>query len=733
MSAPPIRRIHLLGFVQQVRHIHEHMPDRRFCFILGAGASKMSLIPTAGELGVEWLRSLHLESGGAPNDFDKWLREGKHVIAGLPPNTSSTDIGVIAAAYPAIYQAKWGHDRAQGHAEIERHIEAARPSYGYYALSEILASDDPVSPSRHNVVITPNFDNLPADTLGALGKKVPIVIGHSAIAGFARPTLRRPLIIKFHHDFLLAPKSDPKDVENMEKGYSQALTEIFRLYTPIVVGYGGNDGSLMGMLENLPERSIPGGILWCYRKGDPVSQRIENVVSRQSGTLVEIPGFDELMTLLEEPFGHAFNPDKLSERAEARAKELKAAKGRLTKKMASDLAPPPMARGSGDRAAVSASAAAAGLESVAVLDALSAEASSSGQAQPPKQTSQDWWHWQQRINETTDLDNQDLLFQEALAATGNAHQLMGNYANFLADHRKDYAGAEKYYVKAIAADPSHTTNLSNYAVFLETQSKDYDRAEEYYLKAIASDPNHARSLANYARFLVLRRKDIDSAEEYYRKALVADPNRAVCLSNYALFLNTERKDNDRAEEYYRKAIAADPNNARILGYYANFLETQRKDYDRAREFFSKAISTDPNDANPLINFVQFLIGRGRIDQAMPLVRQAWDLLSNDRPLEVTELAFSRWLLAAMAEANEMPALGRLKTILHAGFDRSQWTFDAMLEACVPKLTPEKVQFARKLAAAILDEAKLPELEADPLWQAVQPIPLDAPWPNEDAP
>jgi hypothetical protein len=146
MSMSSIRRIHLLGFVAEIRHIHENMPDRRFCFVLGAGASKPSGIPTAGELGLDWLKKLHTESGGAVEDFAKWLSNGDHAIKELPPKTGIADTAVIAAAYPAIYQAKWGHDRAQGHAEIERHIEAATASYGYYALAEILASDDPAPP-----------------------------------------------------------------------------------------------------------------------------------------------------------------------------------------------------------------------------------------------------------------------------------------------------------------------------------------------------------------------------------------------------------------------------------------------------------------------------------------------------------------------------------------------------------------------------------------------------------
>lgn len=683
MSTDSIRRIHLLGFIEEVRHIHANMPDRRFCFLLGAGASKTSRIPTAGELGLEWLRKIHMERVGNPEDFAQWLSEGRHGIDGIPPNSSITDIAAIAAAYPAIYHAKWNHDRAQGHAEIERHIEAATPSYGYYALAEILASDDQDTPSRHNVVITPNFDNLPAETLSALGKKIPIVIGHSAIADFARPTLRRPLIIKFHHDFLLAPKSSPKDVGSMDKGYSQALAEIFRLYTPIVIGYGGNDGSLMGLLEGLSEESIPGGILWCWRKGDPPGSRIEAVIAKQAGALIEIPGFDELMTLLEEPFGNVFNPVKLSGRAERRAQELTEAKERLTKKAESDLSPPSTSsRSDVSSPSVSASASA---ESSAVLDALSATVATS------KPTN--WWHWQKRINAAADFDEKEKLFNEGLEATGNAPQLLGNYANFLSDQRKDDARAEKYYLKIIAAAPSYATNLGNYAVFLEDRKKDNARAEEYYLKAVTADPKDAHHLGNYAIFL-------------------------------------QKQQNDtRAEEYYLKAIAADPNHANNLGSYAVFLEKRRKDYARAEEYYLKAVAADPHNANNLGNYTQFLIGHGKFDEAEAFARGAWALVSGQVDMGAGEIVFSRWLLAALAGVDAQPALGRLKTLLQIGFERDQWTFDDMLATCVPKLTKEQGTLARKLAAAILDESKLPELEAEPSWRHVEAIPLDAPWPD----
>ena len=52
-STHSIRRIHLLGFIEEIRHSSANMPDRRFCFVLGAGASEASPIPTAGELALD--------------------------------------------------------------------------------------------------------------------------------------------------------------------------------------------------------------------------------------------------------------------------------------------------------------------------------------------------------------------------------------------------------------------------------------------------------------------------------------------------------------------------------------------------------------------------------------------------------------------------------------------------------------------------------------------------------
>ena len=223
---------------------------------------------------------------------------------------------------------------------------------------------------------------------------------------------------------------------------------------------------------------------------------------------------------------------------------------------------------------------------------------------------------------------------------------------------------------------------------------------------------------------------MDEKEELFKQGLEATQDAVPLLGNYANFLADQRKDYERAEEYYLKALAADPNHASTLGNYANFLKNQRKDDARAEEYYLKALAADPNHANNLGNYVQFLIGRGRFAEAAPFANRAWALLTDWNSMGVGEVAFSRWLLATVAGTDGRSALGRLKTLLQAGYARAPWSFDGMLTACLPKLTEEQGNLARKLAAAILDESKLAELNAEPSWRVVQVIPLNMPWPDE---
>ena len=103
--------------------------------------------------------------------------------------------------------------------------------------------------------------------------------------------------------------------------------------------------------------------------------------------------------------------------------------------------------------------------------------------------------------ESVDVKLADRLYGRMVRYGPEDADLMGNYASFLTDVRKDPDRAEELHKRAIEADPKYANSLCNYAFFLTDVRKDPDRAEELYKQAIEVDPKHANNLGNYARLL----------------------------------------------------------------------------------------------------------------------------------------------------------------------------------------------------------------------------------------
>ena len=504
--------------------------DKKFCFILGSGASRPSGIKTGGELVDIWMKELedHYEEG----ELQEWFEKEK------------IDRNDPAAHYSKIFEKRFDLDKESGYAFLEKLMEGKEPSCGYSILAQIL------SETSHNIVITPNFDSLTEDALFIYTQKKPLVVGHESLANFIKPFTTRPLVIKIHHDLLLSPKNTSQAIEKMADGYARQLAEIFKYYTPIVIGYGGNDGSLMGFLQKLDR--LDGRIFWCYRENDgSPGQRIRNVVEKLNGRAVRVKGFDELMIRI----GNRLEFDRLDKKvlniAEQRAKIYREQVEKITKAL--DV----------DRAA-----------STALSEIVS-------------RGERDWWYYEVQASKETDADKQAAIYKEGLKDLPDSKELLGNYAVFLKNIRREYDKAEKYYRQALEADPKDANTLGNYALFLKSIRREYDEAEKYYRQALEADPKHANNLGNYALFLQQIRREYDEAEKYYRQALEADPKDANTLGNYALFLENIRREYDEAEKYYRQALEADPKHANTLGNYVK-LKIVQEDYSAAKDLLHKS-------------------------------------------------------------------------------------------------------------------------------------------------
>ncbi len=504
-------------FANLFRSIHDENADTRFCFILGAGASRNSGIKTGGQLAKEWYDEIVSYKYFKKENVDQWQKE-------IQLHEDRLD-----EFYGEIYKKRFSLNADQGYQRLTAAIRHAEPSFGYSVLSQLLTN------TRHKVVVTTNFDSLTETALFTFSNNKPLVVGHESLAAFAKPSVGQPLVAKIHRDLLYAPFNKPEEIDKLTAQWSKALEAIFKTHIPIVIGYGGNDGSLMEYLEKHIDPC--GTLYWClYDKGEP-REAIKRVVEKHNGHFVRYDGFDELMFDLMEVMDYKLLDKELNDANKRRVDKYMQEVEEIKEKKQQSADPK-------DKEAAARLA--------------------------DKAQTKNWIWWFLRVLAAKSVDEKDTLYLEGIKAT-NDSSLMNYYATFLKDILQDYDGAELYYKKALELDQNNAYNNGNYAFFLNDTRQDYDGAERYYKKGLELDPNNATINGNYAVLLQTIRKDYSKSEWHYKKALEISPHYVNFNINYATLLANIRQDYIVAEQYYKNARELAPDNTHNNGNYAQML------------------------------------------------------------------------------------------------------------------------------------------------------------------
>ena len=567
---------------------------KRFCFVLGAGASRTSSIPSGQDLVDQWDEYIRVRDSTV--DYKAWKEK----------------IGIRSkqdqyAHYSDYYKKRFEKDEAEGHTFIRNVTAKAEPSVGYLALANVMTE------TANNIVLTTNFDKLVETSIFRETAQIPWVIGTEGELKYLELNTSYPKILKVHGDMFLDMRNTTEEIQELDSGWKEPLKDVLKTYHPVFIGYAGNDPSLMGYLESVADQIKQP--YWLYYREDELTERIWKFVVNSGGCFVDGRiGFDGvLMHLFSRFHFRKTYMEQAKEREQAFQAKLQEAKDALTKLLADETESREDQELSDDNSMRENAAQIIGQETPEILlynlwnqspeeqkrllDAALVKFPKSAYVLGSYAL-----YWEDQH----EMDEAEKYYQRAIEADPKNANALGDYANFLNLQRQDYDKAEEYYRLAIEADPKNARNLGNYANFLWKQRQDYDKAEKYYQRAIDADPKHANHLGNYAVFLYEQRQDYDKAEEYYQRAIEADPKRANTLGNYAIFLKNQRQDYDKAEEYYQRAIEADSKDAKNLGNYANFLCDQRQDYDKAEEYYQRAIEADPKDVRALGNYTVFL-------------------------------------------------------------------------------------------------------------------------------
>ncbi|WP_194867771.1 tetratricopeptide repeat protein [Pseudoalteromonas sp. PPB1] len=531
----------LKGFLDELKRINDTMEDRRFVFILGAGASIQSGVKGAAPLAREWMQMLFHRVVSPETDFDSWLKLNPLEIDNWQPDN-------LAGHYPEIFARCFSGDHEAGFAELEKAIEAGSPSFGYAVLAWIMTK------TSHNMVITTNFDNLVADSLYIYGRRSPHVIGHETLAGYLKPLARRPMVAKIHRDLFTDPINDPDGTGQLKKPWEDALKNIFKFYTPIFIGYGGNDGSLMNFLSDLSPRDISGRPFWCYYEpGGQPNGDIAALMQKHNGVLVPTPDWDQLMLDIGNLWGYKHD-DQL--------KDLE----RYTKDMKQTLQ-----------------------EQVLNTSREGGEDIKAKLLPKPKQEQdKSWLDWTLEAENKSTLEEKLEHYQRAVEALPESPELHFNYANWLSE-TKQKEEAVRHYKEAIILDPEDYEIYNNCALVLESLGEK-EEAELHYKQALKLNSVYTFALNNYALLL----EDLDdaaTAEVYYKKALEFDPEYSKAMNNYiCLLLNQKRLE--EAELLLHRALDLSPEDPVFVETKSELLFAQEK-YQDALNTIERALELDP--------------------------------------------------------------------------------------------------------------------------------------------
>lgn len=539
-----MKTIDITRFIKLINDIQKDK-DREFCFILGAGSSASAGIPTAFNLAKEWYDELEEQLG--KTDFEIWKKELSDDEAKALKNE---DFGFL---YSKIYSKRFEYDKQTGYNQLINAMKGKQPSFGHIIMAWVLQY------TRHNTIVTTNFDGLLETAIYKYSTSHPMVCGHESMTQYAKPSKEIPLIVKVHRDLFTDPMSKEDEIDKLKTSWKPVLDKIIGQRTPIVIGYGGNDGSLMTYLENMTK---PDNIFWCLYKDEEPNDRIKTLIENQKGVFIKTNGFDEVMKALMVPFPEIQGQEKKYK--EETNKNLK------------------------------------GLNTWLESD---------------KSNVKSAYEYYEIIEEEKDIELKGKLFEDAIRLYENVAWLNGNYALYLNEIKGDYTQAEIYYKKALELDPKDSNYNGNYALFLTNVKKEQILAEIYFKKAIEFEPNDNYFYGSYASFLKLIKKDYQEAEIYFRKALGTNSNKAINNSNYAVYLLEIKKDYLQAEIYYKKVFELDSKDANNNANYAQLL-LQQKRIDEATSLIENAFeNTDEENLLLELWFYRYAHNPAFLEQA----------------------------------------------------------------------------------------------------------------------
>lgn len=316
----------------------------RFCFILGAGASKECGVPDASDLTKEWYKALLRrsnipdvwkqilvrEDSEAKNETAELLKSDMELLkAILKPMRFENEeelslAGLIRLKFTLNDEEKYAKlfelgfpTPALRRGIIGKFVANRTPQEGHKRLADILLN------TSNNIVITTNFDEIVETAVRQRRNRSSLIlmssaednscgafenVSNSLAQGFMDPNNERPLIIKAHGDISRNVQMNTvAELRHLPEEFCQKMASVFSRYIPIFIGYAGTDAAFVDMLISYAHKNsgkwnnADYGCYWLVygKDGDnpesKVSSRIKEYVRAVNGKYIIHSGFEDIM------------------------------------------------------------------------------------------------------------------------------------------------------------------------------------------------------------------------------------------------------------------------------------------------------------------------------------------------------------------------------------------------------------------------------------------------------